>query len=1406
MTGFTLRDYAGTSRSRFVLRQVELEHEPPGGGGGEPVDGYLPATPILLGGLLGGQLNPQVLAIRWSTPASPGNPGGELPFAVTVQEGETFELHAELSHAPHRPVQIPLVLTPAPVAAFSAAPSSDCTVPAFIAFAAGQTSAFVTCTANSITPAAGQTTRVVAVFFNTNAQAEVQATSDLPAIDVVADLSFGSFSAYVRIVDAPAATPVWTWEAVPAPPDTIELVEGFGLIQPGIGLDQPAVDDVTFDITLDGASSAAINVHIAIETPTVTIPAGETFRRARLRILDDLDLVPASRNAIIVATKTAGTASLDPGGTDEFEIDILNNDFASVLQWGSGSLVVAPGGGSVVIRGQVIGPLIEEGGVVAVTLGGSATSTDYQISWAVAPGQAHVPAGAGGVGQGSVFDIATVTAAPGASASVLTFEFGGILSPTVPVVAPTASALQVTIQEAPTGQTFASVELDTGRAVNMIQGLVACPTPADTLPEFAIDGTRCQTVGFARNGDGKWLSVYVYALIERDTFSAPGTGTPIELEESDGTEPLPAGAFDALPTITFTFRPANTGVDFTGTTLGNSDLSELPTQGNWTGPSADTMFGWEQAGGDVVRETRFQTWLKEPGPESNGQVLSGLASADKRCGVVEGCLKQVAGMEMFLVSGALHFGSLDYDYDLEDTGIDTPAASGGVFWRRFEADPPAGWEFVIIDAHPGMSIAGGTLTFLPDRGAGEDYYSFAGDEYQFQFALIKTGGNVSSTEAEAYLKRQNVVTWLGGRGVDKNAIFGDTFDYCLDLEALPVVIRSLASSAVTNKWRRAQLASPIIAGEELLGTQYGDLRGVQDAWINGDANSSIGFRQPRTGWVHGFGVEGAGAPSGNMVDGGQGIIPCAGWWRRADIMRMGVAARLRLAAADVSQQRFDTEEWLWNVAKPGTGAQAGEQVCPIVYSAAADSVLWRSPLFWTDRDTTPANMDLSLLPVYQRGPTSRPWNVSEVGDDPAIADMLLYWHGFDMMHMSRVRNPVIDGWWGAREFMARRMHQQAAAFATRALPSIMPRLDANGRPANVPKPFTIFADHHAFIAARRTGAAGKVNYVIPAGAVYAGHPDTTLAFDTLRKEAWALQLVTGCFATGQDALRDEILGANLNGVPWWSPLASNLSHVMHDSGWMFRVASNSGNPTPYSPSDYGPTVLPSGSGYATGAWPSGNTGWNQPAPPGGWPYIVSGGLAYQVWYMCRAIFCWRLCQQAGSAQQTLLDRVWNLPGVILAGARAHTQARGDAIWQYYTAFARGGPTERAVACQAFTKAELEAGAAFHQLSDGPSTSTIADNFEQLLAALVLGVRATGNVGLFATASSVYDHPAYPTELFSGGALDQVALAEAFAFLVNTSGWAGQIFHTNSNVLMFQYRGVATWLTPVIAWLQRQLAV
>lgn len=1437
---YVLRDVTGTVGAKFVL--LGLDNPNPPGGGGGPVDppppGPLPATPVPYGGSPGGQPPTTFIAARWELPDPDPSGFGLVATGVRVAEESAFEIWVRLSSAPTREVVIPIVRRPAPIASFSAAPESDLTCPTSVTFAPGQTLAVLQFTANDITPAGGQNERSVAVFLD-SASATVPATATEGAIVVQPDLSFGDFGLYVHIVDAGVAVPHWL---VPGP-DAIAVPNGFGLIQPAITVQPEAVDELTFTVTLDGSSSAVAGVHVEIETPTVVIPAGGTLERAGIRVLTHGELVPSERVAVINFAKTAGTATQDPAETGQLEITIINTNQSTVVGFSSSGLVVSPGSPAVTVRGRVTGPVLAAPAIIEVVLSGSATSTDYQIEWLYQQNRALAPVGAGTSGEGT-FDIARVTAGANANASSLVFAYGSILQQGTPAVTTTGSAT-VSILEAPPTDTWASVELATGRSENMVQGLVAVKPPSQTLPEFTLQNqtsgaaTRAQTVGFAKNGDGLWTSCYVYGLITRDTFSAPDTGTPIKLAAVT-SEADPGGSYAAPPAVALTFRPANTGVDFVGSTDGLDPLgTEALDLGNWTGPSASAKFGWEQAGADIVRESTFQCWLKETGDlTTNATVLGVSGFEDRRCGMVQGCIKQVRGWDVAFYSGCLHFGALDYQADWEDAGADNRGASGSAHWLNFSATAPAGFKFAIIDAHPGMVLSAGdtVLTFLPARAT--DYFSAAGTEYQFQFAVVPDPvGNVTVATAQAYLKRQNIATFIGNLGVDQNAIFGDTFDFQVNLQQGGISPSNVpfGVGAHANHWRRTQQASPIIAGEltQLFTPTAGApppyhafVWGVARGWTSGcsdttvipggnpDAvNSTVGWTIRRMGWMHPYSLGGIGQASGGMIDGGQGILPCAGWWRRADIHRMGIASRLRLAAADVRDQRVDHAEWIWNVARPTVAPQTSHAYCsPIIYHGISDQVFFRSPWFWSDQDATPSSIDTSLLSQYKRAPTSRPWNVHEVGADPDMAEMMANWTGYAMTHMSRVRNPIIDGWWGSREFMARRMYEQAAAMASRVFCPIPPRLAASNPgdtalyPQYLIKGFALTLDHSWFINENKIGASRNVNYVIRAGATGPGHAQRTYALDTLRKEAWGLALMMGFYATAQPTMRAKMAGGapELNGVPVWAPLVSVLNHVMADSGWAFRVTGNSGNPSCYRSQDYGITNTAGN----TGAWPDGiGRDWNAEWPAAGAPQaglIRTGGLAYQVWYLTRSIFAYRYSQPAGSAAQTLLDRVWNLPGTIFRQARANVPGgKKDEIWQYYVGHGFSTASLDPISIPVQSMANLRNGAAWHQLSTGSANQNRSDNLEQLLAAMVLGIRALGDISDVDVMASVYDHPNWPVAFLEGGAIPVATVNQALAYMIGVE-WSSQIRHINGAKLQNQYSGGVTWLTPVIAWFQRQL--
>lgn len=1381
---YVVRPVGAFANQKFVLRRVNFDVDPGSGGGGTgtatPVDGVLPATPILLGGVSGGSGGYLECSVRWDA------------IGATVTEGDTIDVVARLSQALPVGVSIPILVEATTGA--NTGTSADLTVPTEVSFVAGSQVAVVTLQANAITPSGSATFVEVAVSFDTSGL-EAYGDGSLPAVNVDTSPAWGASSMVIQIEDAtPPASPEWRWVGVQAT-GTPSVPEAFGLLNIPIQLSHGSATPTEFTITIT-PGTATPTVDYNLMTPTVTIPAGETSARVQIEIVDNALSALPTATCSVAAAVTSGSATLGAGGFLAWVLSIDDNDagLQPVIEWSTQAIQVVEGGPAVVLRGRIQnGPLASALAFSVSVSGNAEVGVDYLLQWAASPGVGIAPAGV------SVFDIVTLTAVNdgfGDPGEVAVFTIDSI---PLPAVIGTADEVTVSIQDAGTSTTEAFVALGTGLARNMIQGLVAVSPPSTTLPVYMMDGKRCQTVGFSRDGDGNWDAAYVYALVDQDTASIPGGANALVLELADGTEDVPADAFAAEPAVTYRIRPANVADDFEREASGSTDA-------NWTGPSAS--YGWEQVGADIVRETFYSSWLRAAGTTAlDGAVAAGLASADERCCLVESVTTKVQGFDLLIVSGRLHSGQMDYDDLVSDTGVDSKVAPGGVHLLRFEAEIPSGYTPIIIDAHPGMGVSGQVLTFIVDRGT--DYYFPSCSEYQFRFAVIpSSGGNVSAGEAQAYLERSNIATFIGALGVDQNPIFGEAKDYALNLERAGF---NPAGTAGDTAWRRVLQVSDTIAG--VTGGQ-----GFVSRWVDGGRDSSVGLTVDRFSWMHPFERSGIDAPGGGGIDGSQGLLPCPGWWRRADLQRFSVSNRIRLAVCDPTSPQ-DRGAWWWNVAEDGTGVQAGQRVMPTHYAAVTSPSLYRPPWFKTPQDATPSSSVAAWLSTYERAPTSRPWNTHEIAPDADMAIMISSWNTFSMTHQSRVRNPINDGWWGCREPMARLLHEGTAAFATRCYPPVAMPIKSDGSLDRQQNSIYTITTGVGSILAYLEGPSGQANYTMRAGMLSPSSPARTLTLETLRSEAWALTHVMSFYATGRDSERDLINGSSYpqaGGVAWWRPMITWLNHICTDAGILMRRVNGTATPNQYDETGHGTTDVPT----LTGAHPSGTTGWNESYNG---PDLYESFQGFQTWWALRAIFIWRSSMESGSSIQTVMDRVFDLPRWILERARHHTQERGEWVWQHHYPLKIVGDTIREAA--PLTQAQIRAGTGYWRMltqtvtppGGNPFTISAEDEKYKMLNALTYCIRATGNLDFLNVAASTegeYPAPAvgqpvsgafWPLDPVVGGVIDLERLRFMFENLMRRPGgqsWESIMGSNSSGNIRRQYNGVQSWWTAFMAYLQQ----
>lgn len=1379
-----LRPVSGLGQVRTVLRRIAVPASGGGGGsgpgGGDPPSGPQPATPILYGGPTGTARPRQTVEAGFSRFAWAGTEGGQVVVEVRLSQSVPVE------------VVIPLEVVE-PLGA-NAGAVTIVTAPAGVVFPAGATSIFVPVVLNAVTPASGATYRYVGLRLAPGAGFEggIGGGPAEPLVDVVvATGAFGPADTLVYVYDAGATVqPQWTWVGVettgnPPIPEPLES----RIIEVPISVNRRPDDVLVFNVSITPGTAVA-GTHYELLTPTVTIDTQATLGLARIRLLDESSAVPSIATCTVVATLASGTAVADTNGVTQWELNIADNDASTqpMLSMAAATLQAIEDGPGVTVFARLTQSTLTSAAVVPVTLSGSAAlGQDFSVVWAGGtPNQVTIPPSV------DVFPVCTLTALQDGTADPGEAVVVTLGTPPAPILSGMVMATQVNILDV-TGSslTEAAVQLGTGLSTNMVQGLVAVVPPSATLPELMVDGRRAQVVGMSRDGDGLWTSAYVYSLVDRDTVSAPeDTTAAIRLEPVTGAVTEPSGAFEADPGVTFKLRASNV-----------TDLYErvslVGTDGNWTGSSAD--IGWPQVGADIVRETWHPMWLRRAGTSStDAQVRSGAAPATDRCCMVDLVTTRVRGLEMVIYSGELLTGVMDFAEDGRDLGFSTRVAPGEVYIQSFAVEVPAGWTPTLIDAHPGVSIVGQTLTFRAAGAADELLTTCRG--YQFRFAIVKTsGGNVSAVEAEAYLARRNVATWVGALGVTTNAIVGDFEHAILDLHRANVQLGTVSGGgSPANGWLR-----PMASSDGILGTTASGFAGAHAAWVGGGVNFANGLQRARAGMWHPYGPQGMDAAGGVGIDGSSGFLPCPGWWRKADILRMAVADRLRLRIMSpfVSQ---NGGAWWWRLTVNGVGPQEGLRVLPFQFAPMTDPSLFRPIWFWSANDPQPTSWDATQLSAYQRAPSSRPWNVHEVADDPAAAAKRSKdWGTWGWSHMSRVRNWINDGWWGCREPMARRLHEACATFATRAYPPCRQERDVNGTVQRVIKPFNLqtaaFGDMLPFLTGpQRQGKWSLAEGQLSATAGAAG-PYT---FQNHRTETWPLASVMSFCATGTTNERLALSGQTpITGVAWWGPFIAMQDFVIAESGSTARVYFDVTGNNPYDAVSYGRT----NEAQQVGAWLDGTDNASNASYNG--PDRVTGMLMFHFAYWVRALRLWRSQMPLGSQQQTALDRCFGWYHAQVTGARAWTQERGIATWpKFMPVSIRGGGASGAAAValsgSCLTRAEFVAGVGHWRLIGGNQDG--ADQLEKVLAALWEVYRVTGDLGVLNLVGEVWERPDWPRNIVENGAIVPARLTELFETILRgpSIGWQAGVGSSGGGNLSKSYNGFFSWMTPTLAWLQQ----
>lgn len=1426
----------------FVLREVAI----PGVGGGSggvtatPVDGVLPATPVLYGGFTaGGQGQIFETAFRW------------VELGYVMDEGGTITISAQLSQGVLLPVYLPIIVE-ATSGANTGVPGDLIVTPTdssvggigpYVFFPPGSTFATVRLDAGQITPAVGETFRELQI------RAAITGGPEVPpglfnsnGVNISPNPSFGSIITTIRINDvtSPPVVPRWTWTGVQAT-GTPAVPEGFGDLNVPITLDQPALTDTFFDITITPGTAVA-GTHYELVTPTIFIQKGTTLERVKIRILSSALLVPNITQCTVNAVAQDPAHALPAtGGVSSWELSIQEaGSPTTFVEMAAAAVQALEDGLPVTILGQTSGqqqPTQTYEIDVLVTEIGAMAGTDYVLTWHHAPNKALVPIG------GGAFPIVTITAfdegGPPDIGEQVVFELDASTAPSGIVIAGQLTTTATIIDLSQPGFTEAAVMLQTTLASNMIQGLVAVNPPSATLPVFMVDGVRAQTVGMDRDGDGLWISAYVYAIVARDTVSAPfDVAAAIQLDLADGSETSVAGAFGTEQLVTYRMRPANTGSDYERECNGDAFGPSL-TANQITGPDHD--IGWDQVGDDLVRETRNSCWLADTGVAlgTDLAVRSGSQSPDTRCCMVDAVTTLIKGLDIQIVSGSFHNGATDFNEDVSNLGYETRTSGGNCNFRWFEAEIPAGWTPVVADAHPNVVIAGQVIRFVMDRADLDpsdpaydcDHIFPTCAEYQFRFAMIKTvGGNVDATAATRILQRRCIATWVGRYGVEQNAIFGDWRNYQLDLHAAAIQFQGVTGATGQSGWRRAIQATTFIDGSAV------GSPGVVNTWTNGEVEFPVGFetrRLPndpaaeRSSWAHPWSTPGLDAPGGPHVNGSQGQIPCAGWWRAADLQRMGLANRLRLKMQSPYSPGTGNG-WWWQIAIQGGGQG---RAMPWQTAAETDPSLFRMPWHFTNECQAVIGGEANVLnnstfvpadSVYVRAPytggaSERPWNAFEVQQDPSHADLVggQDAHGTPAMtHTSRMRDPAIDGWWGCREHMARSILEQLGAFASRIYaPCPMARENGNtgGAVQRLIKPFHHLVRSFGDIALHMTGPNRQAKLNLGTGFLPGSGVIPNVTYGNLRCEAWALNHVLTFFNTGTDEQRAHINGDSSlsGGFSFFDAFAAVINRLMTDTGLTGRVYQNVTNGNPYSPINHDRTELSD----RTGAWPDGVGDSTNVTYEG--PNRVTGQIQFHHWFFLRTLASLRRARPAGSALSTLLDRIFDTPINILAGARSYSVTlgvpfqRGADIWNKFVCFnieGGGNPaTEHPLDPPVATVAQMRAGAVHWRLRHGPPPDGIsgADQLEKILPALFDVFRITGNPIALNIAGEVYEQPNWPRNIVSPtGVVDPVKLNQMFTALLRQPGSGWENFHGHGNSIHQRYNGFFSWWTPFMAWIQR----
>ena len=388
----------------------------------------------------------------------------------------------------------------------------------------------------------------------------------------------------IRISDAVApGTPAWTFVGSSA--GEIVVPEAVGTFQVLIQLDQPAVDTVTIRVVSGPPSSGTAATPSFDFDPVdnlVEIAAGDTIGTLDVTILDD-GLTEIGPNEAFDLTGTIVAGSVVDGALTVLRVEIEDDDVTAEpkVTWAQG-LVSMQEGTSRILTATVAPPFSTVTDV-PVTLFGTATeNTDFTLTW---PTRANTLRFQAGQSQSSVTiqALSDLLDTEGTEYIAMTLTNGSTWG-----VGPNTT-ITINIQDSSAEPTTLNVERQFGIARSMVEGLIGVREPSTTLPPFNINGEDCQVVGMDRDALGRYLSVWVAAVVDGDDASYADEAGALEIFEGQGTTPAEDGVYSGidLSGMKVRLKAANVTTPFervvTDTNLANTA---------WTAPAAPSPCPW----------------------------------------------------------------------------------------------------------------------------------------------------------------------------------------------------------------------------------------------------------------------------------------------------------------------------------------------------------------------------------------------------------------------------------------------------------------------------------------------------------------------------------------------------------------------------------------------------------------------------------------------------------------------------------------------------------------------------------------------------------------------------------------------------------------------------------------------